>query len=97
MDVRFRSRKLQQCFDRSAEAIGTWAPEAGRRYVQRVTVLLAAERVSDLYAVRAFDLHPLTGTRNGQHAIRLTGQLRLILTIEHERAVIVEEVVDYHG
>lgn len=62
-----------------------------------MAALLAAERVSDLYNVRALDLHPLTGDRRGQLAIRLTGQMRVIITVEDERSVIIEEVVDYHG
>ena len=97
MDVEFRSRRLQRRYERSAEAIRAWGPDVGRRYVQRVNALFAAERVEDLYAVRAFDLHPLTGDRAGQIAMRLTGQVRLILTFPDERTVIVEEVVDYHG
>ena len=44
----------------------------------------------------AVDLHPLTGDRDGQYAMRLTGQMRLILTIDGDRHVTVEEVVDYH-
>jgi plasmid maintenance system killer protein len=72
-------------------------PDVGRRYVQRVAALIAAERMQDLFAVRAFDLHPLAGNRDGQYAMRLTGQMRLILTFEDDRHVIVEEVVDYHG
>ena len=43
------------------------------------------------------DFHPLTGGRRGQYALRLTGQVRMIVTIEDGRTVIVEEVVDYHG
>ncbi len=69
----------------------------GSRYIERVRLLQAAERVEHLYAFRALDLHPLIGDRRGQHAIRLTGQMRLILTIVDEWTVIVEEVRDYHG
>jgi len=65
--------------------------------VQRVGALVAAERIEDIYGIRAFDLHPLTGDRAGQHAIRLTGQMRLIVTVESDRRVIIEEVTDYHG
>ena len=97
MEVRFRTRSLHRRYERSAEAIRAWGPDVGRRYVQRVTALVAAERVSDLYTVRAFDFHPLSGDRQGQHAMRLTGQMRLIVTVEGERAVIVDEVGDYHA
>jgi len=97
MEVRFRRRRLARCFEQSAEAVRVWGPEVGRRYVMRVTALVEAEQVSDLYAIRSFDLHPLTGDRRGQHAIRLNGQMRLIVTFDGDRSVMIEEVVDYHG
>ena len=68
----------------------------GRRYVQRIDALLEASQRSDVQRVRAYDLHPLTGDRRGQHAIRLTGQVRLIVSFESEDRVTIKEVVDYH-
>lgn len=62
----------------------------------RINALRAAERMQDLFGLRALDLHPLTGDRGGQYAVRLTGRMRLILTTDGDRRVIVEEVVDYH-
>jgi proteic killer suppression protein len=97
MDVEFRTRRLQQRYNRSADAVRAWGPVVGGRYVERIDALVDAERIEDVRAVRNFDLHPLTGDRAGQHAMRLTGQMRLILTIEDDRHVTVEEVVDYHG
>ena len=73
-----------------------WGPVVGSRYIDRVQLLEAAERIEHLYDIRALDFHPLTGDRRGQHALRLTGQMRLILTIVDDRTVIVEEVRDYH-
>ena len=58
--------------------------------------MLAARDLADLYDQRALGLHPLTGDRRGQFAMRLTGQMRLIFTVD-EQTLIVEEVVDYHG
>ena len=46
---------------------------------------------------QALDFHPLRGDRRGQHALRLTGQMRLIVTVVDERTVRVEKVTDYHG
>jgi proteic killer suppression protein len=97
VNVAFRSRRLQRAFERRDEASRLWGPVTGRRYVERVGILMDAERVSDLHAVRPLDFHPLTGDRQGQHALRLTGQMRLVVTVEDERTVIVEEVTDYHG
>lgn len=98
MDVAFRTHRLERRYQHGADAIRAWGDEVGRRYVQRIGALTAASALSDLYAVRAFDLHPLRGDRAGQYAIRLTGQMRLIVTVEEEqRRVTVEEVVDYHA
>jgi len=96
VEVEFRSRRLRQRYERSADAVRAWGPDVGRRYVQRLDALFSAERLQDLFEIRAFDLHPLTGDRSGQYAIRLTGQMRLILTADGDRHVTVEEVVDYH-
>ena len=74
-----------------------WGAVVGTRYIDRVHVLEATERVEHLYALRSLAFHPLTGDRRGQHALRLTGQVRLILTVVDERTVIIEEVRDYHG
>lgn len=96
MEVEFRSRRLRERYEQSTEAVRAWGPDVGRRYVLRVNALRAAERMQDLFNLRALDMHPLTGDRAGQFAIRLTGRMRLILTSDGERRVTVEEVVDYH-
>ena len=97
MHVEFRSRRLRQRYEQGDEAIRAWGPDVGRHYIQRVMALVTAETMQDLFAVRAFNLHPLTGDLAGQHAMRLNGQMRLILTFDGDRHVTVEEVVDYHG
>lgn len=59
--------------------------------------LLKAAAAVDLYAARALDFHPLRGDRAGQYALRITGQMRLIVTFDDTGRVVIEEVVDYHG
>jgi proteic killer suppression protein len=71
-------------------------PDVGRRYVLRVRDLMNAQSMQDLYANRQLDLHPLSGDRRGQFAIRITGQVRMILTNDDD-ILTVEEVTDYHG
>ena len=97
MDVQFRSRRLERRYHQSGEAVRAWGEEAGRRYVQRINALRKAPAVVDLYGVRSLDFHPLRGDWAGQYALRLTGQMRLIVTIGDAEQVMVEEVVDYHG
>jgi plasmid maintenance system killer protein len=55
------------------------------------------DRLDDLHLIRALDFHPLTGDRDGQYSVRLTGRMRLILERDGDRSVSVVEVVDYHG
>lgn len=96
MNVSFRNRKLARCYADVSLAIREWGPDVGRRYVRRVDLLKAARSMDDLRAQRALDVHPLRGNRAGQHALRLTGQMRLIVTFSDSGARI-EEVVDYHA
>ena len=98
MDVEFRTRRLERCFERVSMAVREWGPEVGPRYVERVRAIQRARDFEHLYGFRALDLHPLRGDRRGQYAIRLTGRMRLIIERGDEPdTVIVVEVVDYHG
>jgi len=67
VDVQFRTHRLERRYREGREAVRAWGDEAGRRYVQRVDLLLAATSVADLYAARALDFHPLRGDRAGQY------------------------------
>jgi proteic killer suppression protein len=96
VEIRFRTRRLQRAFEQPSRAVRQWGPIVGQRYVDLVTTLETTERVEHLFELAPLRFHPLTGDRRGQHSLRLTGQMRLIVTVEGERAVILEEVVDYH-
>ena len=96
MNVTFRNRRLARCYAEISLAIREWGPDVGRRYVRRVDLLRAARSLEDLRANRALDVHPLRGNRAGQHALRLTGRMRLVVTFT-ETGAHIEEVVDYHG
>ena len=96
MEIRFWSSRLQRCFQESSVTIRQWGPVVGQRYVQRINAIKDLDRGEQLHLIRSLDFHPLTGERTGQHAIRLTGQMRLILTVDDERTVSIVEVVDYH-
>ena len=43
MEILFRTRKLEQQFTKSAEAIKAFGQEVGRRYIQRLNIMAAAE------------------------------------------------------
>ncbi|MCY3656958.1 MAG: type II toxin-antitoxin system RelE/ParE family toxin [Chloroflexi bacterium] len=97
MEIHFRTRRLQRAFSERNRAVREWGPVTGQRYIDVVRRLRRTERVEDLYKLVPLRFHPLTGDRRGQHALRLTGQMRIIVTVEDEQTLIIEEVVDYHG
>lgn len=97
MELRFPTRRLQRCYLDSRSAIREWGTVVGLRYVERLRQIADLDRIEDLHRIRALDFHPLTRPRDGQQAIRLTGQMRLIVTIDEPRMVTIVEVVDYHS
>ena len=80
-----------------SEASRLFGVAMGRKYIQRLAVLRAADNFSQLYGLRALRLHPLKGDRAGQYAITLTGNYRLIIEKVKEDKVRIMDVEDYHG
>ena len=98
MDLIFRTRRLQRCFQEEKEAIRSWGPDVGRRYFERVNFILAADHWDDLFTFQFLALHPLRGDRQGQFAARLTGGYRLIMRPgESRHTAVIIDVEDYHG
>lgn len=63
--------------------------------VRRLDYLDAAARLDDLRVPPGNRLHPLTGDRAGQHAIRINDQYRICFTWTPEGPSRVE-ITDYH-
>ena len=98
MEVRFRTRQLQRCFEKEAQAIKRWGPDVGARYVERVNFILGVEVWSDLFTFAFLAFHPLHHDRERQFAAKLTGRWRLIVEPgDSERTLWVVDVEDYHG
>ncbi len=97
MELEFSSNRLDKASISSSEASRLFGVPIGRKYIQRLTVLRATEKFSQLYGFQALKLHPLKGNRAGQFAISLTGNYRLILEKIQEDKVLIVDVEDYHG
>jgi toxin HigB-1 len=99
MRVQFSGRKLERCYRELASARRQWGERVARAYIRRVDTLYAARDARDLFALRALDMHPLRGEREGQYVIRLGDRERLIVTFADEDLTIVriEEVSKHHG
>ena len=93
----FRTRVLERCFLSVSDAQRKWGPIVASKYVQRITVLRSTPGFDDLFAICAFRLHPLKGDRQGDYAITIHGQWRLIVTLgETVDRLIVKEVSDHY-
>ena len=71
VQVKFRTKQLQRCYESQKDAIQKWGADVARRYVQRIGILYAAETVEDLHRIPVLRSHPLKGNRRG--AIRAAG------------------------
>ena len=62
-------------------------------------MLKAAKAADDLYKVAALRFHPLTGDRQGQHAITLVDRWRMVVTFQDDALTVVriEEVSAHYG
>lgn len=97
MKVYFRNRRLERAYTQPGFAEREWGAGVGRRYVMRVSQILSAETVSDLFSLAGMHFHPLTGDRAGQYGITLLGLVRMVVEVdESEPSMLVIEVVDYH-
>jgi len=99
VEVRFRNRRLERQYLESREAERAYGAEVARKYIQRVNLIRACVDFDELMAQRPLACHPLRGDRAGQYAIKLTGFMRLIITLERgELNVIrIEEVSKHYG
>jgi toxin HigB-1 len=99
VQVKFRTRQLQRCYESHAAATRRWGAPVARRYVQRINDLYAAESVEDLYRIPPLRFHPLKGDRQGQYALSLADRMRLIVSVTGEATptVWVEEVSKHYG
>jgi len=97
VEIEFSSHQLSQASVSLAEASRLFGVPIGRKYIQRLAVLRATDKFTQLYGHQALRLHPLKGTRTGQYAITLTGNYRLIVEKIEEDKVRIIDVEDYHG
>ncbi len=97
MKLEFASNRLAEASVSISEASRLFGVPIGRKYVQRLAVLRATDKFTQLYGHRALRLHPLKGNRAGPYAVTLTGNFRLIIERVEEDRVRIMDVEDYHG
>jgi proteic killer suppression protein len=97
VEIEFSSNRLATASLSFSEAGRLFGVPIGRKYIQRLAVIRAADNFSQLYGLLALRLHPLKGDRAGQYAVTLTGNYRLIIEKVKEDGVRIMDVEDYHG
>lgn len=95
----FKTKKLQKQYENHKVAEKTYGQQVARKYIQRVAVVKSAKSFDDLYKIPQLKFHPLTGDRDGEFAISLTGFYRLIITNDGDTFDIakIEEVSKHYG
>jgi toxin HigB-1 len=93
----FSSNRLYDAGSSLSEAGRLFGIPVGRKYMQRLMILRAIDKFTELYGHRALRLHPLKGNRSGQYALTLTGNFRFIIEKIQEDEVRIVDVEDYHG
>ena len=97
MEIEFSSNRLAKASVSLSEASRLFGVPIGRKYLQRLAVLRATEKFTQLYGHWALRLHPLKGNRAGQYSMTLSGNYRLIVEKVQEDKVRIVNVEDYHG
>jgi len=97
VELEFASKRLAGASISFSEAGRLFGVPIGRKYIQRLGLLRAADKFSGLLAFQALKLHPLKGARDGHYAITLTGNYRLIIERIQEEKIRIVDVEDYHG
>lgn len=97
MEIDFSSNRLNNAGSSLSEASRIYGVPIGRKYIQRLNILRAVEKFSQLFGFQALRLHPLKGNRAGQYSMILTGNYRMIVEKIKEDKVRIVDVEDYHG
>ena len=98
MVVIFRTKRLEQCYVEHKVAVRDFGKEVARRYIERINIIKHTASLEELARLRTLRYQPLKGDRVGYHAVKLTGFMRLIFTLEGEALAIVriEEVSKHY-
>ena len=98
MQVIFRTKILRKCFTNQRDAIRSFGPKVGPKYMQRIEVIRSATDIDNLRGLEMLKLHPLKGNLHGKLSIYLTGRYRLIVSVvDAGNAIQIEEVSNHYG
>ncbi len=112
MEIEYKTGKLRKACTEFAKGQREWGLPCAKKVYQRLNELRAAENLLDISQLPGTGFHSLHHDRNGQFAVSLTGNLRLVfkpldnpvpllpdggVDLEKVSGTLIVEVVDYHG
>jgi plasmid maintenance system killer protein len=89
MKISYGSNKLKKKMSSASEiskGFGTMA----KKVQQRLDEIESSPNLSVLMQIPAANCHPLSGNRSGEWALNISGNYRLIFTIDHDPIPITE-------
>lgn len=98
MEVQFRTRQLEICYQQHRQANRKYGAQVARKYIQRINIIQQAIDLAEIMRLPGLRCHALTGNRQGQYAINLTGYYRLIFTLTGNQleVIMIEEVSKHY-
>lgn len=103
MKISYKTRKLEKICNDYSKANSELGVQIARKLFIRINELEVATNLQDIKNLVSPRLHPLSGKRDGEYAVDLSGNYRLILTaldgeikLEKIIEIRIEEIVDYH-
>ena len=97
MKIRWLRQDDEELFNNPRRARRKLGHQTALTYEKLIRDIQRASDFRELVALSPQSMHRLTGNRRGQWAMRLSGNLRLIVQPDASYSVtIVVEIVDYH-
>lgn len=99
LTVTFRTKQLERCYVEHKAAVRAFGQDVARRYIERINIIRCTASLEELMRLSVLRCHPLTGDRAGSYAIKLTGFMRLIFSLDGESLTVVriEEVSKHYA
>lgn len=83
MNIAYKSNKLKKMLD-GAVAIKKNFGSNARRVMQRMEDLESANNLQELCSIPQANCHPLSGNREGEWAVDISANHRLVFIIDHD-------------
>lgn len=111
MEIRFATTWLDKLFHSESDLVQTYGSRRAQSLLSKLAVLRRAPTLSQVPTTPPLRRHQLTGNRDGQYAVAIDRQFRLVFAPDHYpvplrpdggidtgrvTAIVIIAVIDYH-